>query len=89
MQIGINWVDSNSPYILAHELIHAIGKPAANSAGGVTWTHDSRCKNALSTINRKDSRMTIDLSDRFLDIAEYEEFLTNRCAKLLECHKIK
>lgn len=89
LQIGINWVDSKSSYILAHELIHAIGKPSPDGRGSVTWSHDSKCKNALSTIERKDSRQTIDLSDRFLDVKEYEEFGTSLCAKLLDCHKIK
>lgn len=89
LQIGINWVDSKSRFILAHELIHAIGKPAPDGKGDVTWDHKSKCKNALSTIARKNSRETIDLSDRYLDVSEYLEFGKNRCAKLMECHKIK
>jgi hypothetical protein len=90
MQIGINWIDSGSKYILAHELIHALGKAGAASVGKVTWPHSSNCPGkALSRIERTDSRATIDLSDRVLDVQEYLEIGTNRAAGLLKCHKIK
>lgn len=90
MQIGINWIDSGSKYILAHELIHALGKSGAATVGAFTWPHKSKCPGkALSHIERTDSRVTVDLSDRFLDIQEYLEIGTNRAAGLLRCHKIK
>jgi hypothetical protein len=76
-QIGINWVDSGSSYILAHELIHALGKSAPGTPGAVTWTHNSPCQNALSTVARS-SRDTIDLSGRLLELAEYREIRTNK-----------
>ena len=90
MQIGINWIDSGSPYILAHELIHTLGKPGRGTVGQVTWPHSSNCpKKALSHIERTDPRVTTDLSDRYLDVEEYKEIVTNHAAGLLTCHKIK
>lgn len=88
-QIGINWIDRGSPYILAHELIHALGKPSTNKVGAVTWPHSSNCNNALSKVPRTDARSTVDLSGRFLDVEEYLEIGKNRGAKILKCHKIK
>ncbi len=89
MQIGINWVDSGSSHILAHELIHAMGKPGPGSTGAVTWPHSSNCGNALSKVDRIDSRVTTDLSGRLLDVAEYLEIGQNKCAGLLKCHKVQ
>ena len=90
MQIGINWIDSGSKYILAHELIHALGKSGAAAVGTITWPHESKCPGkALSHVERTDSRVTIDLSNRFLDIQEYLEIGANRAAGILKCHKIK
>src|SRR5207237_786078 len=86
-QIGINWVDKGSSHILAHELIHTLGK-TATLTGDVTWQHKSNCKNALSKVERTDARIPTDLSGRFLDIAEYLEIGKNRCGGLLKCHKI-
>jgi hypothetical protein len=99
MQVGINWIDSGSPYILAHELIHLLGKSGVDTVGNVTWPHSSNCPpnakpasgqgEALSKIGRTDSRVTIDLSGRYLDVEEYKEIGTNRAARLLTCQKIK
>lgn len=84
-QIGINWIDRGSPYILAHELVHALGKPARNRPGPVTWAHNSPCQNAITTIQRTNSRSTIDLSNRFLEVAEFQEITTNRGGNILDC----
>jgi hypothetical protein len=89
MQVGINWVDAGSPYILSHELIHLLGKPSSDTTGAVTWPHSSSCANALSHITRTNARQTEDLSGRYLDIAEYVEICTNGAAKLLKCNAIK
>jgi hypothetical protein len=47
-QIGINWFDRDSPYILAHELIHALGKPTSDtrawSPGSTAPTASMRCQ---------------------------------------------
>jgi hypothetical protein len=75
-QIGINWVDSRSPYILAHELIHGLGKSAPGAPGPVTWGHTTGCRLAMSVIARN-PRSPINLSGRYLDIAEYAEILRN------------
>ena len=86
-QIGINWFDRGSSYILAHELIHALGKPAADTTGSVTWIHSSNCANALSKVKRS-TRVTEDFSDRLLDVQEYLEIGNNRGAGILKCHKV-
>lgn len=49
-QIGINWIDSGSPYILAHELVHALGKKKYNIPGPVTWSHNSPCDLAITKV---------------------------------------
>ena len=84
-QIGINWLDRGSPYILAHELVHALGKSAPDQPGAVTWSHNSPCQKALTTIQRTDQRTTIDLSGRFLEVAEFQEIGTNRGGNILTC----
>jgi hypothetical protein len=86
-QIGINWLDRGSPCILAHELIHALGKPAKDSPGSVTWIRSSNCSNALSKV-RRTTRTTEDFSGRFLDVEEYLEIGNNRGARILKCHRI-
>lgn len=83
-QIGISWVDRQSPYILAHELVHAFGKSAPNTPGALTWDHNSNCQNALTTINRgQDSQTPVDLSNRYLDKLEYEEIAQNKGGNVL------
>lgn len=84
-QIGIDWVDHGSHYILAHELVHAFGKPEPGTPGAVTWSHDSICQNALTTVARtmETRRDPIDLSNRFLDLAEYNEIVANLGAGVL------
>ncbi len=85
-QIGITWIDRRSPYILAHELVHAFGKSAPDAPGDVTWDHKSACPRAITTIARTaGSRRPIDLSNRFLDIKEDVEIRNNRGGNLLEC----
>ncbi|MGI9482024.1 MAG: hypothetical protein ACR2OR_06675, partial [Hyphomicrobiales bacterium] len=86
-QIGINWIDRNSPYILAHELVHALGKSAHNQPGRVTWSHNSPCQNALTTIQRRNARRPINLSNRFLEIAEHREIVRNRGGRVLSCRR--
>jgi len=81
-QIGINWVDRNSPYMLAHEFVHAFGKQAAGSPGRVTWNHNSPCAKALTTVGRR-VRDPIDLSNRYLDLDEYNEITNNRGGNVL------
>ncbi len=82
-QIGIIWIDRNSPYILAHELVHAFGKSAPGTPGALTWDHKSACPRAITTIAR--SRQPIDLSNRFLDIKEDVEIRVNRGGNVLGC----
>lgn len=78
-QIGIDWIDRESPFILAHELAHALGKSAPNTPGDVTWDHKSPCQNALTTIQRSDdSRQPIDLSGRYLEMSEFREIIDNK-----------
>ena len=85
-QIGITWIDHRSPYILAHELVHAFGKSAPGTPGAVTWDHKSACPRAITTIARTaGSRNPIDLSNRFLDIKEDQEIRANRGGNLLSC----
>ncbi|MEK6738051.1 MAG: hypothetical protein AABY74_05220 [Planctomycetota bacterium] len=84
-QIGINWIDRSSSYILAHELVHAFGKSARNRPGRITWAHNSPCQNAITTIQRTNSRSTIDLSNRFLEVAEFHEIINNRGGNILDC----
>jgi hypothetical protein len=83
-QIGISWVDSRSPCILAHELLHALGKSAPGTPGPVTWTHNSPCPRALSTIQRTSSRTPIDLSGRYLELLEYQEIVQNKGGGVLK-----
>jgi hypothetical protein len=98
-QVGINWVDSQSPYILAHELIHAFGKARVDKSvaakgivtGKDTWLHNSGCPNALSSVSRdpKTSQLPInDLAKRFLDTKEYSEIGANRAAGALVCRSM-
>jgi hypothetical protein len=76
-QIGMDWLDRGSPYMLSHELIHALGKRGPGTPGHVTWGHDSPCQNALSTVTRRIGQ-TQDLSGRFLEFDELQEIVTNR-----------
>jgi hypothetical protein len=80
LQVGINFVDRGSPYILAHEFVHALGKQRVDRPGKFTWDHKSACPNALSTIDRQNTRRTINLANRYLDAVEYEEISKNRGA---------
>ncbi len=85
-QVGITWIDHESPYILAHELVHAFGKTAPGTPGAVTWDHKSACPLALTTVGRTaGSRAPIDLSGRFLDIKEDAEMRANGEGNLLDC----
>lgn len=77
-QIGITKNDMNSPDILSHELVHALGKSAPNTSGVITWDHNSPCQNAITTVQRDRWPGTIDLSGRFLEKAEYDEIIQNR-----------
>jgi hypothetical protein len=83
-QIGINWVDHGSRYILAHELVHAFGKSNANTPGPKTWAHECECPRALTRITRAPAdRTPVNLSGRLLDVSEYEEIVTNRGGDVL------
>jgi hypothetical protein len=88
LQVGINWIDRASPFILAHELIHALGKPASNGTGLLTWVHSSNCRNALSRIRRTSSRRPVNLANRLLDVQEYLEIGRNLGAGTLRCRRI-
>jgi len=81
-QIGIDWVDRNSPYILAHEFVHAFGKSARNAPGRVTWNHNSPCQNAITTVGNR-GRNPVDLSNRYLERLEYDEIVQNRGGNVL------
>jgi hypothetical protein len=76
-QVGINAVDMDSPHILTHELIHLLGKTGP-AAKGANWEHNSVCENAVSRVTRTDSRVTVDFSRRYLDLAEYNAIINSK-----------
>ena len=93
-QIGINWIDRQSKYILAHEFIHAFGKSAPGKPGSFTWSHKSGCPKSMSRVGpragarRGNPRQRIDLSGRFLDIKEHKEILENKGGNVLKLYHI-
>ena len=93
-QIGINWIDSRSKYILAHEFLHAFGKSAPGEPGSFTWGHKSGCPKSMSRVGRRagarrqNPRQRIDLSGRYLDIREYKEILENKGGNVLKLYHI-
>lgn len=87
-QIGISTLDKDSQNILAHELIHALGKPGVAKPGPYTWKHCSNCATALSNVGRLDKTQTVDLSGRYLDITEYNEIIHAKSAGTLSCEPL-
>lgn len=83
-QIGVNWIDRQSPHILAHELGHAFGK-SANGVGPVTWFHNSICHESIMHVPRTDERLPGDWSNRVIDEAEYREIVAHRGGGVLAC----
>ena len=89
-QIGINWIDSETPYILTHELIHALGKSAPGEPGKITWGHYQNCDKAMSQMYRQNPRRryTRLSEDDCLGKTEYEEILQNKGGNVLKLFKI-
>ena len=70
--VVINHLDADDPYVLAHELIHAWGRPK----GLYTWTHESGDPRAMSRLVRRHINEPAGLDGgRLLDYAEYDEIL--------------
>jgi hypothetical protein len=72
--VVLNQLDNDDPYILVHELIHALGRPPGRN----TWDHQSGDPRAMSRITRRTVRQAAGLSaSRLLDYAEYDEILSS------------
>lgn len=72
--VALNQLDRDDPYILVHELIHALGRPP----GTYTWDHQSGDPRAMSRITRRTVREAAGLSaGRLLDYGEYDEILSS------------
>ena len=66
--IGLHGADRDDPYILSHELIHALGL-----ANKTTWYHNSGDVRSMSRITRRSISDPAELSAaRLLDFAEYK-----------------
>jgi hypothetical protein len=66
--IGLHGADRDDPYILSHELIHAMGL-----RNKITWFHSSGDTRSMSRIIRRSINEPANLSEsRLLDFAEYK-----------------
>ncbi|HAB16499.1 MAG TPA: hypothetical protein PLX89_04770, partial [Verrucomicrobiota bacterium] len=86
-QIGITAVDSASRNVLAHEVVHLLGKPAPNRGGKVTWEHE-KCANSILHVTRSDWWRPFQFAD-LLSSAAYQEIIRNQnglppAARLIE-----
>lgn len=71
--VVLNQLDADDSYILAHELVHAWGRPP----GAICWDHQSGHPRAMSRIVRAHIMQPAGLgADRLLDYAEYDEILS-------------
>ncbi len=75
-QIGITAVDSASRNVLAHEMVHLLGKPEPNRGGKVTWEHE-RCTNSVLHVTRSDWWVPFQFAD-LLSSAAYQEVIRNQ-----------
>lgn len=81
--IGIHKGDKDDPYIVTHELIHALGKKGGNP-GTYSWNHDSSCKNAMSLVARGSISDPLGLTgSHLLDLAEYVDI--HNSGRLAKC----
>jgi hypothetical protein len=75
-QIGITAVDSASRNVLAHEMVHLLGKPAPNRGGKVTWEHE-RCSNSVLHVTRANWWAPFPFAD-LLSSSAYQEIILNQ-----------
>ena len=77
-QIGITAVDAASRNVLAHEMVHLLGKPAPNRGGKVTWEHE-RCSNSVLHVTRANWWEPFNFAD-LLSSSAYQEIIRNQNA---------
>lgn len=75
-QIGITAVDAGSPNVLAHEMVHLLGKPRPNRGGKITWEHE-RCPDSVLRTTRRNWWRTYTFAD-LLSSAAYQEIIRNQ-----------
>ena len=75
-QIGITAVDAASRNVLAHEMVHLLGKPATNRGGKVTWEHET-CTNSVLRVTRTNWWVPFQFAD-LLSSAAYQEIIRNQ-----------
>ena len=75
-QIGITAPDAASTNILAHEMVHLLGKPARNRGGKITWEHE-KCTNSVLHVTRAKWWQPFQFAD-LLSSAAYQEIITNQ-----------
>lgn len=75
-QIGITAVDAASKNVLAHEMVHLLGKPTPDSGGKITWEHE-KCPNSVLYVTRANWWRPFQFAD-LLSSAAYQEIITNQ-----------
>ncbi len=76
-QIGIVFLDNGSKNILAHELVHLLGKEKPDIPGGVTWGHHEICREEVNYCTRGKWWNTYQFGD-YLTYENYFEIIKNK-----------
>jgi len=75
-QVGIIAVDAASKNVLAHEMVHLLGKPATDRGGKITWEHE-KCSNSVLHVTRSKWWEAYQFSD-LLSSAAYQEIIRHQ-----------
>ncbi|MBM82765.1 MAG: hypothetical protein CMJ78_19560 [Planctomycetaceae bacterium] len=82
-QIGITAPDRRSHNILAHELVHLLGKPKTYRGGTTSWEHQ-KCPNSVMRVTRDKWYVPYNFAND-LTIQNYAEMIRNRAGvKLIQ-----